>query len=160
MDCYEYPERKFHAAEDYKRLAGTPVFAMADVTISFSGSAGGYGWQILIDHPQANLYSLYWHLSPSRWKQKTGTEVKRGDLIAYLGDSDENGGSQEQPVETHLHFGIRAGQTADYPPKVSGVTMVVGSNFVPKMWAGYSLHWSSPVRKSRLEDTHSHRWDS
>ena len=117
VECYEYPERKFHAAEDYKRLAGTPVYAMADGIIHYSGTAGGYGWLILIDHPQANLYSLYGHLSPSRWKLKDGTVVERGDLIAYLGDSDENGGSKEQPVETHLHFGIRAGQDADYPAK-------------------------------------------
>ncbi len=117
VDCYEYPERQFHAAEDYKRPAGTPVYAMADGRISFSGTAGGYGWLIIIDHPQANLYSLYGHLSPSRWKLETGTEVKRGDLIAYLGDSDENGGSEEEPLEPHLHFGIRAGQTADYPAR-------------------------------------------
>jgi len=116
-DCYEYPVRMFHAAEDYKRPAGTPVYAMADGRISFSGPAGGYGWLIIIDHPQANLYSLYGHLSPSRWKQGSGVDVKRGDLIAYLGDSDENGGSAESPVETHLHFGIRAGQMADYPGK-------------------------------------------
>ena len=117
VDCYEYSERKFHAAEDYKRPAGTPVYAMADGIIHYSGTAGGYGWLILIDHPQANLYSLYGHLSPSRWKLKDGTVVERGDLIAYLGDSDENGGSKEQPVETHLHFGIRTGQVADYPAK-------------------------------------------
>jgi len=116
-DCYEYPVLQFHAAEDYKRPAGTPVYAMADGHISFSGRAGGYGWLIIIDHPKANLYSLYGHLSPSRWKQEAGTDVKRGDLIAYLGDSDENGGSAESPVETHLHFGIRAGQRADHPGK-------------------------------------------
>jgi len=113
--CYEYPEREFHAAEDYKFPAGTPVYAMADGKISFSGTAGGYGWLIIIDHPQANLYSLYGHLSPSRWKQESGTEVKRGDLVAYLGDPDENGGSEKIPLEPHLHFGVRAGQTADYP---------------------------------------------
>jgi len=113
--CYEYPERKFHAAEDYKFPAGTPVYAMADGHISVSGRAGGYGWLIIIDHPQANLYSLYGHLSPSRWRLATSTEVERGDLIGYLGDSWENGGSREQPVQTHLHFGIRAGQVADYP---------------------------------------------
>lgn len=117
VDCYEYPVRQFHAAEDYKRPAGTPVFAMADGRISFSGMAGGYGWLIIIDHPQANLYSLYGHLSPSRWKLVAGVEVKRGDLIAYLGDSDENGGSEEEPLEPHLHFGVRAGQTADYPAR-------------------------------------------
>lgn len=117
VDCYVYPVRQFHAAEDYKRPAGTPVYAMADGRISFSGPAGGYGWLITIDHPQANLYSLYGHLSPSRWKLETGTEVEQGDLIAYLGDSDENGGSEEAPLEPHLHFGIRAGQTADYPTR-------------------------------------------
>ena len=117
VDCYVYPERLFHAAEDYKRPAGTSVYAMADGTITYSAPARGYGWLILIDHPQANLYSLYGHLSPSRWKLAAGTEVERGELIAYLGDSDENGGSAEQPVVTHLHFGIRVGQTADYPAK-------------------------------------------
>jgi hypothetical protein len=117
VDCYEYPERKYHAAEDYKRPPGTPVYAMADGKISFSGPAGGYGWLTLIDHPQANLYSLYGHLSPSRWKLKAGTDVKRGDLIGYLGDADENGGSKEQPLVPHLHFGIRAGQVSDYPAK-------------------------------------------
>lgn len=114
-ECYEFPEVQFHAAEDYWRPAGTSVYAMADGRISFSGPAGGYGWLILIDHPQANLYSLYGHLSPSRWKLEKGKDVKRGDLIAYLGDPNENGGSAKSPLEPHLHFGIRAGQTADYP---------------------------------------------
>ena len=106
--------RKYHAAEDYHLPAGTPVYAMADGTISFSGPMGGYGWLVIIDHPQANIYSLYGHLSPSRWRLESGS-VEKGDLIAYLGDSDENGGSPEQPLVTHLHFGIRAGQRTDYP---------------------------------------------
>jgi len=114
-DCYEHPVLQFHAAEDYKRPAETPVYAMADGRVSFSGTAGGYGWLIIIDHPQANLYSLYGHLSPSRWKLNEGTDVKKGDLIAYLGDPDENGGSKKSPLEPHLHFGIRAGQRDDYP---------------------------------------------
>jgi len=106
--------RKYHAAEDYGRPAGTPVYAMADGNISFSGLMGGYGWLIIVDHPQANLYSLYGHLSPSRWYKGSGT-VEKGELIAYLGDSDENGGSAKDPLYTHLHFGVRAGQRADYP---------------------------------------------
>lgn len=117
VDCYQFSEVKFHAAEDYKRPPGTAVYAMADGEISFSGTAGGYGWLILIDHPQANLYSLYGHLSPSRWRAAAGTPVKRGDLIAYLGDPHENGGSLEQPLDPHLHLGVRAGQTADYPSR-------------------------------------------
>lgn len=108
------PVLKYHAAEDYLRPAGTPIYAMADGEISFSGPMGGYGWLIIIDHPQVNLYSLYGHLSPSRWRLKSGA-VEKGDLIAYLGDSHENGGSLEQPLEPHLHLGVRAGRRADYP---------------------------------------------
>ena len=108
---------EYHAAEDSYHPPGTPVYTMTDGRISFSGRAGGYGWLIIIDHPQTNLYSLYGHLSPSRWKPRPGTEVKKGDLIAYLGDPDENGGSRKNPLDPHLHFGIRAGQTDDYPGK-------------------------------------------
>jgi hypothetical protein len=36
-------------------------------------------------------------------------------MISYLGDPDENGGSAEHPLRTHLHFGVRVGQRADYP---------------------------------------------
>lgn len=70
--------RQFHAAEDYRRPAGTPVFAMADGIIRFSGATGGYSWLIVVEHPQADLCSLYGHLSPSRWKLKAGTEEKWG----------------------------------------------------------------------------------
>ena len=107
---------KYHAAEDYFQPAGAPVYAMADGDVSFSGTAGGYGWLIIIDHPQYNIYSLYGHLSPSRWYMRPGP-VAKGDLIGHLGDDYENGGSPEQPLEPHLHLGIRAGQRSDYPTR-------------------------------------------
>jgi len=106
--------KEYHAAEDYHQPAGSPVYTMADGIISFSGPMGGYGWLIIIDHPALNLYSLYGHLSPSRWRIKSGS-VQKGQLIAYLGDPDENGGSKGKPLRPHLHFGIRSGQRADYP---------------------------------------------
>jgi murein DD-endopeptidase MepM/ murein hydrolase activator NlpD len=111
----EEHKRKFHAAEDYHLPAGSPVYAFADGEISFSGRMGGYGWLIIIDHPQHNIYSLYGHLSPSRWSLESGTPVEKGDLIGYLGDSDENGGSKKNPLVTHLHFALRVGQRTDYP---------------------------------------------
>ncbi len=107
---------KYHAAEDYPGPPGTPVFAMADGEVSFSGRMGGYGWLIIVDHPKPNLYSLYGHLSPSRWRREEGA-VQKGDLLAYLGDPFENGGSRKNPLPPHLHFGIRAGQRTDYPGK-------------------------------------------
>jgi len=45
-----------------------------------------------------------------------------------------------------------------YSDEVSGVTWAGGSSFVRKMWDGCSPRWSSPVRKSRLEATHNHKW--
>lgn len=106
---------KYHAAEDVARPAYTPVYAMADGRISFSGTAGGYGWLIIIDHPEANLYSLYGHLSSSRWHAEEGP-VSKGDLIAYLGDMEENGSDATYGYfPPHLHFGVRAGQRLDYP---------------------------------------------
>lgn len=141
IDCYHYPVIQFQAAEDYKRPPGTAVYAMADGHISFSRPAGGYGWLILIDHPQANLYSLYGHLSPSRWKLKKGTDVKRGDLIAFLGDPDENGGSADNPLDPHLHFGIRSGQIRDYPSKGEWRYMAGWIRLCPS-----DLGWLQPSR--------------
>lgn len=105
---------EYHAAEDFLQPAGTPVYAMANGHVRFSGPMKGYGWLIIIDHPQPNIYSLYGHLSPSRWEIEKGP-VQKGELIGYLGDSDENGGNEKYPLRTHLHFGVRVGQRADYP---------------------------------------------
>ncbi|MEJ2749134.1 MAG: M23 family metallopeptidase [Anaerolineae bacterium] len=108
-------ENKRHAAEDLRASPGTAVYAIADGEISFSGVKGGYGQLIIIDHPQTNTYSLYGHLSPSRWHKETDP-VAKGDLIAYIGDSDENGSSSKYgEMQPHLHFGIRQGQRTDYP---------------------------------------------
>jgi hypothetical protein len=110
------PDGKYHAAEDLDQPAGTPVYAMADGEVDFSGRAGGYGWLIIINHPKANLYSLYGHLSPSRWHIQSGIDVDKGDLIAYIGDTYENGSDTKYgEMPPHLHFGVRAGQMRQYP---------------------------------------------
>jgi len=100
---------KNHTAEDSFAPAGTPVYAIGDGIISYSGRAGGYGWLIIIDHPAENVYSLYGHLSTRRWKRDTGT-VEKGELIAYLGEPWE-----AETMVSHIHFGLRMGQMADYP---------------------------------------------
>jgi len=100
---------KHHAAEDSFAPAGTPVYAIGDGIISYSGKARGYGWLIIIDHPVENVYSLYGHLSTSRWK-KTSGNVKKGELIAYLAEGEEG-----ETMFSHIHFGLRVGQKADYP---------------------------------------------
>lgn len=101
----------YHVGEDSFAPAGTPVYAIGDGIIRFSGRMKGYGWLIIIDHPDENVYSLYGHLSKSRWKKNPG-EVNKGELIAYLAEGEEG-----ETLESHLHFGIRIGQMADYPSR-------------------------------------------
>jgi|GEM_PF-3596474 len=99
----------YHTGEDSFAPAGTPVYAIGNGKIDYSGKMGGYGWLIVIDHPVENVYSLYGHLSTSRFR-KTSGEVKKGDLIAFLGEPEEG-----ETMVSHLHFGMRTGQRSDYP---------------------------------------------
>ncbi len=107
----------YHCAEDYYGDPGLPVYAMTDGKVVYSGRMGGYGWLVIVNHPDLNLYSLYGHLSPSRWSIRRGDEVAKGSLLGYLGDEYENGGSRKDPLVPHLHFGIRVGQMFEYPGK-------------------------------------------
>ena len=106
---------KYHAAEDAYGMGGTPVYAIADGMISYSGPMEGYGWLITVDHPVADVYSLYGHLSTRRGKVLQGDVVK-GQRIAYLADDDEDGSGGAYPDwGPHLHFGVRSGRISDYP---------------------------------------------
>ena len=107
--------QKYHSAEDSQGTAGTPVYAIADGEISYSGTMGGYGWLITIDHLGDNVYSLYGHLSSERDKV-TGGEVQMGDVIAYIADDEEDGSGGGYPDwGPHLHFAIRQGSRFNYP---------------------------------------------
>lgn len=109
-------DNRYHCAEDLYGAPGTPVYAIADGVISYSGPMSGYGWLITIDHPQHDVYSLYGHLSTRRSKIANG-EVRKGDVIAYLADDDEDGSGGGYPDwGPHLHFAIRQGSKSDYPP--------------------------------------------
>ena len=105
---------RYHTGEDYHRSAGTPVFAIADGTIRYSGPTLHSGWLIAIDHPRANLYSLYSHLAVTGWHIAEG-EVGRGDLIGYVGSPLEYNSSADTSSDAHLHFALRAGQWEAYP---------------------------------------------
>ncbi len=139
FDSDGFFKNKYHAAEDIKKPAGSPVSAIADGNISYSGEKDGYGWLIIVDHPQANTYSLYGHLSPSRWARDRGA-VDKGELIGYIGDGDENGYNDEVGwIAPHLHFAIRLGQRSSYTGNGDGRWMAGWTYNCPE-----ELGWLQP----------------
>jgi len=86
-----------HEGIDLATEIGNPVYATGDGVIEEAGSIlRGYGNQILIDHG-FGYQSRYAHLHTILVKK--GQEVKRGDLIAYSGNSGKSTGA-------HLHYEV------------------------------------------------------
>lgn len=87
---------EYHDGIDIAASYGDPILATADGTVVFSGYKYGYGWCVTIQHGYG-LETLYAHCSSlkvSKWQK-----VKRGDVIARVGDS----GSSTGP---HLHYQV------------------------------------------------------
>jgi murein DD-endopeptidase MepM/ murein hydrolase activator NlpD len=87
-----------HEGVDIANDIGTPVYATGDGTIEFAGSsASNYGVAVEVNH-SFGYKSWYAHLL--RPAVRTGQKVKRGDLIAYSGNSGLSTGP-------HLHYEVR-----------------------------------------------------
>lgn len=95
-----YKVRKFHYGMDFTAPIGTPVYATGDgKVIEVKGSnrsRSGFGLMIEIDHGYG-YETLYGHLSS--FNVKRNQQVKRGDIIGYVGNS---GGS----TAPHLHYEV------------------------------------------------------
>jgi len=86
---------EFHSGLDIACDYATPVKATADGTVTFSGWDGAFGRKISIDHGYG-VITYYGH--NSQLLVKSGADVKKGDIIAYSGNSGRSTGS-------HLHYG-------------------------------------------------------
>ncbi|NOH79868.1 M23 family metallopeptidase [Vibrio sp. RE86] len=107
----------YHTAADYYALPGDEVYAVADGTVYFSGHNDAYGGLVVVNHADHGIYSLYGHVSARRWLVERGVEVKKGELIGYIADTDEGYGIGAIP---HLHFSMRLGNPEDYPRSGKG----------------------------------------
>lgn len=86
-----------HKGLDIAAKTGTPIKAAADGTVTYSGTMGGYGNLIIIDHGNG-ITTYYGHCS--KLYKKKGAKVTAGDVIAAVGNTGNSTGS-------HLHFEIR-----------------------------------------------------
>jgi murein DD-endopeptidase MepM/ murein hydrolase activator NlpD len=88
-----------HRGVDYGAPRGTPILATGDGTIRHAGTKGGYGKTVIIRHG-ARYDTVYAHLNGYAKGVRSGTRVKQGDVIGYVGSS----GLATGP---HLHYEFR-----------------------------------------------------
>ena len=91
-------EPGYHQGLDIATEKGVPVYATADGKVESASYTGDYGNLLVISHG-FGLTTRYGHLSA--FAQKVGRDVKRGDIIGYVGSTGRSTGA-------HLHYEILA----------------------------------------------------
>ena len=102
-----------HAGVDFAAAMGTPVRAVADGTVEFTGREGGYGNMIALRHP-GGVTTRYAHLSGFASGVHSGARIEQGETIGYVGCSGLCTGP-------HLHYEVRVGGRAVNPRRQLGV---------------------------------------
>jgi len=105
----------FHDGIDMSGKRGSGVRATADGKIIERGYNETYGWYVRIDH--GNDYTtMFAHNSKimARW----GTDVKRGDVIALLGNTGRSTGP-------HLHYEVRYKGRTINPAKFININKLI-----------------------------------
>jgi murein DD-endopeptidase MepM/ murein hydrolase activator NlpD len=87
-------KRKFHHGVDVALPVGTPLTAPADGVVVKKGNGPSGGVTLILKH-EDNRHTVYYHLQKPSHLAK-GAQVKRGDLIAYSG----NTGASTGPIFT------------------------------------------------------------
>ncbi len=92
-------KKEFHRGLDMKAKMNTPVYATADGVIEYAGyhKKSGYGKLIIIRH-NYGFATYFGHLN--KIVIKSGKFVRKGDIIAYTGNSGVSNGP-------HLHYEVR-----------------------------------------------------
>lgn len=99
-----------HVGVDFGARPGAQILATGDGTVSFCGYSNGYGKTIKIRHSNG-LTSLYAHQKGFKSGIHSGSKVKQGELIGYVGSTGLSSGP-------HLHFGMYDGSRPINPLSV------------------------------------------
>ncbi|MBA1194299.1 peptidoglycan DD-metalloendopeptidase family protein [Pseudomonas entomophila] len=85
-----------HKGVDYAAPRGTPIKAAGDGKVLLAGRRGGYGNTVIIKHGNA-YQTLYGHMQGFAKGVTTGSTVKQGQVIGYIGTTGLSTGP-------HLHY--------------------------------------------------------
>ncbi|MGB0954769.1 MAG: M23 family metallopeptidase [Panacagrimonas sp.] len=100
-----------HRGVDYAARSGTPIRATGDGRVAYMGVKGGYGRVVVLKHG-TQYETLYAHMSRYRRGLKTGSRVRQGQVIGYVGSS----GLATAP---HLHYEFRINGVHKNPIRVT-----------------------------------------
>ncbi|MCP3871691.1 MAG: peptidoglycan DD-metalloendopeptidase family protein [Desulfobacteraceae bacterium] len=99
--------REFHSGLDISNRIGTEIIATANGRISYAARKMYIGNLVIIDHGHGRI-TKFGHLK--KVLVKPGQEVKRGDVIALLGNTGRSTGP-------HVHYEVRINGTPVNPLK-------------------------------------------
>lgn len=85
---------RMHAGIDFAAAYGSPIYAVTDGVITYSGRHGGHGNYVRIQHA-GGLATGYAHMSSIA--ASVGQRVRRGQVIGYVGSTGLSTGP-------HLHY--------------------------------------------------------
>ena len=88
--------KKFHKGMDFTSAAGTPIYASGNGRVSRAQRSSTFGKVVYIEHGYG-YKTIYAHMS--KMKVRRGQEVKRGDLIGFVGSTGLS-------VSPHLHYEV------------------------------------------------------
>ena len=92
---------QFHNGLDIAAPWGTPVIATANGVIEQIVQDPFFGNMVQIGHPASQMKTLYGHLKNHADGLQVGQQIKRYDIIGYVGNTGRSTG-------THLHYGVYA----------------------------------------------------
>ena len=98
-------KKEFHSGLDISNRIGTKVIAPADGKISYAARKRYIGNEVIVDHGNG-LDTRYGHLK--KILVKRGQKVKRGDVIALLGNTGQSTGP-------HVHYEVHLNGTPVNP---------------------------------------------
>lgn len=89
-------QEEFHRGLDISAPRGTPIYAPASGRVVAADKDGSNGLTLVLSH-SPNISTRYSHLQ--RIAVKPGDMIKRGDLVAFVGDTGRSTGP-------HLHYEV------------------------------------------------------
>lgn len=96
---------KMHEGLDIAAPTGTPIVAPASGTVRYAGNKKDYGVCVEIDHGYG-FTTMYAHCQ--RLRVISGMQVRRGDIIAYVGNTGRSTGP-------HLHYEVHLSHSVVNP---------------------------------------------